>query len=144
MSKFIRILGIVLLAVSAIIAILYYAGPETTSFGEDAPVYTNTILIWGAVLAGIAAVMALVFPLAQMITHPKKARGSLIGILVLVVLVLIGYSFASSTPLDFPKPNPNNVPETLKQVGTGLITMYILLGLGILSIIFTEITKAVK
>ena len=144
MKRFVYILGIVLLAVSAIIAILYYAGPETTSFGEDAPVYTNTILIWGAILAGVAAILALIFPLMQMVTHPKRARGSLIGILALVILVLIGYSLASSTPLDFTKANVNNVPETLKQVGTGLITMYILLGLGIVSIIFTEVSKSFR
>jgi uncharacterized membrane protein len=144
MSKFIRILGIALLAISAIVAILYYAGPEKTMFGEDAPIYTNTILIWGTILAGLAGILALGFQIVNMILFPKKARGSLIGILVLVVMILIGYALASSVPLEFTKPEPNNVPPVLKQVGTGLITTYILLGLGILSIIFTEVSKAVK
>jgi uncharacterized membrane protein len=144
MSKFIRILGIALLAVSAVIGILYYAGPELSGPVDAHPVHTNTILIWGAILAGVAAVLALIFPLFQMVTHPRKAKGSLIGILVLVVFILIAYSFASSVPLDFTKPNENNVPMILKRVGTGLITMYILLGIGVLSIIFTEISKSFK
>ena len=141
MNKFIRILGIVLLAVSAIFGIIFYAGPETAS---GAPTFTNTILIWAAILAGTAAILSLIFPLIQMVTHPKKARGSLIGILVLVVLGLISYALASSEPLHFPKPTEANVPHILKQVGTGIYAMYILVGLGILSIIFTEISKVFK
>jgi hypothetical protein len=141
MNKFIRILGIVLLAVSAIFGIIFYAGPETAS---GAPTITNTILIWAGILAGVAAILSMIFPLIQMIMHPKKARGSLIGIIVLVVLGLVSYALASSEPLAFPKPEPNNVPTILKQAGMGIITMYILLGLGILSIIFTEISKVFK
>jgi len=125
-------------------AVLFYAGPETTGSAGDYPVYTTHILLWGVILAGIAAVLALIFPIIQMITQPKKAKGSLIGILALVVLVFVGYALASSEPLDFVKANPNNVPDTLKQVGTGLISMYILLGFGLLAIVVTEITKAVK
>jgi len=141
MNKFIRILGIVLLAISAVFGIIFYAGPETAS---GAPTFTNTILLWAGILAGIAAVLALIFPLIEMVMHPKKARGSLIGILVLVVLGLIGYALASTEPLTFAKPNPHNVPQILQLSGMGIITMYILVGLGVLSIIFTEIAKVFK
>ena len=140
MNKFLRIFGILLLGVSALFGILFYAGGET----GGTPDYTNTVLIWAAILAGLAAILSLVFPLIQMVTHPKKARGSLLGILVLVVIGLIAYSLASSEPLTFAKENPQNVPDILKQAGTGLITMYILLGVGIVSIIFTEISKVFK
>ena len=141
MNKFIRILGIVLFGVSAVFGIIFYAGPETASGN---PAFTNTILLWAGILAAIAALLALVFPLTEMVMHPKKARGSLIGILVLVVLGLVGYALASTEPLTFAKPNPNNVPSILRLSGMGIITMYILVGLGILSIIFTEIAKAFK
>jgi len=141
MTKFIKILGIVLLSVSAIFGIIFYAGPETAS---GTPTFTNTILIWAGILAGIAAILSLIFPLIQMVTHPKKARGSLIGILVLVVLGLISYALASSEPLHFTKPTEANVPHILKQVGTGIHVMYILVGLGVLSIIYTEISKVFK
>ncbi|MFO8234263.1 MAG: hypothetical protein R6U04_02490 [Bacteroidales bacterium] len=144
MKKFIRILGLALLAISAVLAVLFYAGPETTGAAGEYPVYTQQILVWAAILAGIAGLSALGFQLVNMIIHPKKARGSLVGIVILAILVLIGYGLASSDPLTFAKANPNNVPQTLKQVGTGLITMYILLGLGILSIIFTELSKTFK
>ncbi|MFP3861302.1 MAG: hypothetical protein ACLFUW_10810 [Bacteroidales bacterium] len=144
MNKFIRILGIVLLAISAIFAVLFYAGPETTSAAGDHPEYTQQILTWAAILAAIAAASTLIFQIVHMVLQPRKARGSLIGIVVIAILVLIGYGLASAEPLNFVKENPNNVPQTLKQVGTGLITMYILLGLGILSIIYTEVSKSFK
>ena len=140
MNKFIRILGISLLALSAIAGILFYAGGKT----GDTPNFTNHVLIFAAILVGLTALLALIFPLAQMITHPKKARGSLIGILVLVIVALIGYGIASDVPLNFTKPNELNVAPVLKQVGTGLITMYILFGVGLLAIIFTELSKAFK
>ena len=38
----------------------------------------------------------------------------------------------------------DNVPSVLKKVGTGLISMYILLGLAVLTIVYTEISKYFK
>ncbi len=136
-----RIIIIILGAVSVILGIMYYAGGEMAG-GE--PIYTDHILIWGAILAVIAAAMALLFPLAQIIAQPKRGKGTLIGILSLVIVVLIAYGLASSEPLSFPTPNPDNVPPVLKRVGTGLITMYLLVGIGLVSILFTEISKSFK
>ena len=136
-----RIVEIVLLAVSVILGIMYYAGGELAG-GE--PVYTNHILVWGAILAGVAAIMSLVFPLAQIIAQPKRGRGTLIGIVAMVVVVLVANALASSEPLNFTTPNPDNVPPVLKRVGTGLITFYILAGIGLVSILFTEISKSFK
>ena len=77
MGIFRRIIEILLLAGSVILGVLYYAGGEMAG-GE--PIYTNHILIWAAILAGIAVLMTLVFPLAQIIAQPKRGRGTLIGI----------------------------------------------------------------
>ena len=136
-----RLIIIILGAVSVILGIMYYTGGEMTG-GE--PVYTNHILIWAAILAALAAGMSLLFPLAQIIAQPARGKGTLIGILGLVVVVLIAYGMASSQPLDFPTPNPNNVAPVLKNAGAGLITMYLLVGIGLVSILFTEISKSFK
>jgi hypothetical protein len=136
-----RLIIIILGGISVILGILYYSGGEMAG-GE--PVYTNHILIWAAILAVLAAGMSLLFPLAQIISHPARGRGTLVGILGLVIVVLIAYTMASSQPLQFPSPNPDNVPPVLKNVGAGLITMYLLVGIGLGSIIFTEISKSFK
>jgi len=136
-----RLIIIILGGVSAVLAVMYYGGGEMAG-GE--PVYTNHILIWAAILAVIAAGMALLFPLGQIIAQPKRGKGTLIGIAGLVVLILVAYGLASSQPLDFTTENPNNVPSVLKRVGTGLITMYLLVGVGLVSILFTEVSKSFK
>lgn len=136
-----RIIEILLLAGSVVLGVLYYAGGEMAG-GE--PVYTNHILIWGAILAAIAAAMALIFPLAQIIAQPKRGKGTLVGIAALAIVVFIAYNLASAEPLNFPSPNPNNVPPVLKRVGTGLITLYILIGIGLGTILFTEASKSFK
>ena len=141
MGLFRRIIEILLLAGSVILGVMYYAGGEMAG-GEY--VYTNHILIWAAILAGIAIAMSLIFPLAQIIAQPKRGRGTLIGIAALVVVVFVAYNLASAEPLNFTSPNPNNVPTVLKNVGTGLITMYLLVAVGIGAILFTEVSKSFK
>lgn len=136
-----RLIIIILGAISVILGVLYYTGGEMAG-GE--PVYTNHILIWAAILAVLAAGMSLLFPLAQIIANPRRGRGTLIGILALVIVALIAYSMASSEPLDFATPNPDNVAPVLKNAGAGLITMYLLVGIGLVSIIFTEVSKTFK
>lgn len=136
-----RIIEILLLAGSVILGVLYYAGGE---MGGGEPVYTNHILIWGGILAALAGLLSLLFPLAQIIAQPKRGKGTLIGIVALAILVVIAYNLASAEPLNFASPNPNNVAPILKQVGTGLITLYLLIGVGIGAILFTEVSKSFK
>lgn len=136
-----KLIIIILGAISLVLGIMYYTGGEMAG-GE--PVYTNHILIWAAILAILAAGMSLLFPLAQIITQPSRGKGTLIGILGLVVVVLIAYGLASPEPLNFTTPNPNNVPTVLKNSGAGLITMYLLVGIGLVTILFTEISKSFK
>jgi len=136
-----KLIIIILGAISLVLGIMYYTGGEMAG-GE--PVYTNHILIWAAILAILAAGMSLLFPLAQIIMQPSRGKGTLIGIVALVVVVLIAYGLASPEPLNFTTPNPNNVPTVLKNSGAGLITMYLLVGIGLVAILFTEISKSFK
>lgn len=136
-----KLIIIILGVISLVLGIMYYTGGEMAG-GE--PVYTNHILIWAAILAILAAGMSLLFPLAQIIMQPARGKGTLIGIVALVVVVLIAYGLASPEPLNFTTPNPNNVPTVLKNSGAGLITMYLLVGIGLVAILFTEISKSFK
>ncbi len=143
MSKYIRILLIILMAVSAVLGILFYAGGDVP--GTDQPEYTNTILVWAAILAGLAMAITIIFPIIQMVSNPKGAKKGLLGIVILAVIVFVSYSLAST---DFLKLNESlqkyNEVTTLKQVGAGIYTMYILIGLAILSIVYTEVAKVFK
>lgn len=143
MTKILRIVLIVLLAVSALVTLLFYAGGEEIA-GQ--PTYTNIFILWSYVLTGLAVGFAVIFPVIQMISNPKNAKKGLLGIAVLAVLVLVAYAMSSSELLGITNPDlaKYDVPSTLKYSGTMLNTTYILAGLAILSMIWTEVAKIFK
>ncbi|MFO7842615.1 MAG: ABC-2 transporter permease [Bacteroidales bacterium] len=143
MSKILRIVLIILLAVSAVLGILFYAGGEDVS-GQ--PVYTNTFIGWAFILAGIAVAFAVIFPIFQMFKNPKAAVKGLLGLLVVAVVVFIAYAVSSGEELGITNPElmQYDVPGTLKYAGTLLNSAYLLAGLAILSMIYSEVSKMFK
>ena len=144
MNKLIRILYIVLLAVSALLAVLFYVGGN--EIDGETPVFTQQFILWAYLLVGIATISAVAFPLVQMITNPQKAKKSLLGIAALVAVVAIAYFFSSGELMKFGSQEMAkfNVPSLLKQVDTGMITTYILFGIAIFATIYSEVSKMFK
>jgi len=96
-------------------------------------------------LFGITAVIAVGFPVVYMILNTKTAKNTLIGLAFLAVVVLVSYLLASDKVMTIVGyTGTDNNPETLKQVGTGLYTTYILFGLAFLTILYTEISSSFK
>lgn len=147
-SKIISIVLWVLMGISIILLVLFYFGkvvPGTEDTNLHEPVITQTFLVWAYILGGITAGLALIFPIINVILNPKSAKKGLFVILGVVVLIFIAYSLASDHVLNIPGyDGKDNVTKTLKFTGTGLITMYILAGLAVLSIIYSEIAKYFK
>jgi len=144
MNKLIRIFYIVLLAASALLGLLFYMGG--TELDGSTPVFTNQFILWAYILTGIATLVAIVFPISQMITNPKNAKKSLVGVIALIVVVVLSYLFSSGELMKFSSTElaKFNVPSTLKQVDTGIITTYILAGVAIIAMIYSEIAKMFK
>lgn len=139
-----KVIQWVLFLVSIGLLIAFYFGPVvpgTENTPSEEPQITGTILGWAYILAFIAAGTAIIFSIIQAIFNPKGAKKSLFGLLFAAILIFIAYQLASD---EFLVLSPNykggdNVPSTLKTVGTGLIFMYFLGGIAILSILVTEI-----
>ncbi len=132
----------VLMGVSVALMLIFYFGtdvPGTADTPMREPVVTETILIWAYILVGLALVAALIFPAIRMVTNPRNAKKTLIGLVGVAVIVFIAWQFSSDEVLPLATENPDNVPHVLKMAGTQLGTMYILLALAILSIFYTEI-----
>lgn len=148
LRKIISIILYVLMGVSIILAVLFYFGnviPGTEGTNMEEPVITGKFLLWAGILAAITAGLALIFPLINLFTNLKSAKKGFFVLLGVAVLIFIAYTLASSQVLDIPGySGPDNVPKTLKITGTGLITMYILAGLAVLSILYSEISKYFK
>lgn len=143
MTKILRIVLIILLAISGLLALLFYAGGEDMS-GD--PAYTNIFILWAYVLTGLSVGLAVIFPIIQMITNPKNTKKSLMGIVALAVFVGIAYAVSSTDSLGITNPDiiQYDVPSSLKYAGTMINSIYILAAIAILSMVYTEVAKIFK
>jgi len=147
-SRLINILLGVLMAITAVMVVIFYAGPlvegtEGTNFEE--PRITETFLTWAYILLGITAGLTIIFSLIGLFLNPKGAKKSIVAIVFAAVVVLIAWFLADDTVLNLPHyTGKDNVPQTLKFVDTGLFSAYLLAGVAILAIIYSEISKAFK
>lgn len=98
-------------------------------------------LAYVMVIAG--TIGAIVFPLIQAFGEPKKLVQAGIGIAGIGVLYLIGWALAGSEVTT--KFIENGVDESLsKIIGGVLVTMYLLMGVALIGIVYTEFSKALK
>lgn len=135
------------MGVSVVLMLIFYFGadvPGTTGTPMQEPVITETILIWAGVLVGLATMAAVIFPLIRMVMNPKNAKKTLFGLVGVAVIIFVAWQFSSDEILPLATENPDNVPHVLKLAGTQLGTMYILLGMAVLSIFYTEIRNLFK
>lgn len=101
---------------------------------------TNYGILLTYLLLAVAVIAAVGFPLLQLAKNPKGAKGALIGIGLLVVVVGISYALSSDV-------NPSNMditPATAKQVDTGLYAFYILALVAIGATVYAEVSKMFK
>lgn len=86
-------------------------------------------------LLAIAALAAIVFAIIHMIGNFRKAIPTLIGIAALALIILISYAASTSEAY------PNATPAVSQWVGGGITATMVLVGLGIVAAIFTEVSK---
>jgi hypothetical protein len=92
------------------------------------------------ILIALAVAASVIFPVIQLAQNPKGAKGALIGIGLLIVVLGISFGLASDV-------NPSKIdlaPETAKQVGMGLYAVYILGTVAVGSIVYSEVSKMLK
>lgn len=144
-KKILNIVTIVMFVITLVSLGLFVFGGQVPNQLYPTPVYTEAFLNWAYVLCGVAVLAALVFPVARLISRPKEAMKSFIGLGCVVVVVLIAYAMADDTPLQLTGyTGPDNVPSRLLFTDTIIYTMYILFGAAVLAIIGTEIYRRVK
>ena len=126
-------------------AAYFYLGPENTDSAYPHPVATDAFLNWANILFWVTIVITLGFEIFHIIMNPKSAVRTLISLAIIGVIVLIAYALADGTPLKIVGyQGPDNVPSMLKMAGTMLYTMYILFGVTIVVILYTELSRLFK
>ncbi|MCD6347585.1 MAG: hypothetical protein J7L96_09225 [Bacteroidales bacterium] len=138
-----------LLAVSVLLVVLFYIkngsvntddswSKQTAEFGP----ILNYYIIWAYILVGLAIFFTLVFPLGNMIAHPKSGLKTLAFLAGLALLLFIGYQLADDTILQLPGyTGSDNVPQRLKLAGMGIYMMYFTLAGALLAMLFSSIRK---
>ena len=151
--KYIKYLSYVLLLLGVgvfvyfVVASVLYPEPAT-----EFPVGTvgnamgvNVMLIYAYVVFAVALVLAIVFPLINIISNPRGAMRTLIGVVAMLVIFFVSYLLSSDAPVPNPAANgyfPN--PTVLKRTDVGLYAGYAIFVVAILVILWGEIRSAVK
>lgn len=144
-KKILNIVTLVMFLITVVLLGLFMFGGNVPNQLYTTPVYTASLLNWAYILCGIAVLSALIFPVARLVTRPKQAMKSFLGLVVIVILVLIAYAMADGTPMKIIGYNgPDNVPSMLIFSDTIIYTMYFLFAGAILAILGTEIYRRMK
>jgi hypothetical protein len=132
---YIKYLAYILMGISALVGLLFYMNV----------ISEGLLLTWAYILVITAAVTSLLFPLLNFVTNPKKGLGTLVGVLVLGVIILISYMLGSGEVLNIMGyTGTDNVPSTLKLTDMGIFTMYFLLFGAFFAIVVTEVMSFFK
>jgi hypothetical protein len=133
-SKLLQILLGILLAISAVLGILFY----TDVISDD------LVLYWGYLLVLFTAAITIIAPLIYLIFNLRNAVKFLIILAAMVVLALISYALSTNEFSALKLEEMDSSAETSVMVGAGLIFLYILAALAILSIIYASISRIFK
>jgi len=133
-SKILRIFLGVLLAISALLAILFFVDV----ISDDVLIY------WGYFLVILTAVITILFPLVFLILNPKNSIKIFIAIGLMVVIAIIAYSLSQVNFTELQLEKLDTTERTAKYVGAGLIFTYIMAALAVLSIVYASISKIFK
>ncbi len=112
------------------------------------PVFTDALLYWVYILLGITLLSVFVFSIFGFVNNlrynRKKAINSLITLVVFAVLLIIAYSIGDGTPLNIlGYEGPDNVKGMLKLTDMWLYSIYILMALTILAMLFSPLIKRI-
>jgi len=100
--------------------------------------------IWLAfIMVGLAALLSIVMPIINSLSHPKTLVKSAIGILVLGVIFIICWAIAGDE-VSRRFVDEGLTASTSKFAGGLLMTMYTLFVVTVIGIVFSEINKALK
>lgn len=103
----------------------------------------DILLYLGYTLVIIAFVASLILPLINALGNPMSLLKTGAGIIAVVVIYFIAYAF-SGAEVTQAYAEKGVGPELSKAVGGFLIMAYILLGVSIVGILFTEFSKIFK
>jgi hypothetical protein len=164
LNKIVKIFGYAVLAITAIIGILFFlqdapklqAGldaiqdmPQELKPAEIAIIaqgWGASVYYWAVILTVLGAVVAVGFAIYKFVTgvidNPKSAIKPGISIAIIALLVIVAYSMSSDTiPVFLGADNFDISPAESKWVETFIYSMYLLVGFNVLALVYSEVSR---
>lgn len=138
--KFVKFIGYGLLAISVLITFAFLGSSNFTT--KEFPL-TDLMLNWTYLMLVLAAIVAVVMPLINIVKNPRAMVGSLVGFGIIAVLVLVCYLMASDEPVVTVSTTFDN-KAALLVTDAGLYATYITFVVAIVAIIGGELFKVFK
>lgn len=136
MAKFVKYLSYALLAITAVLGVLFYATSNTEGM-------TEIMLYYCYILFFAAIALALILPLINLLNNPKGFKKIMTNLGAIIVVFGLSYILASGDALQVAV-NPAPSEFTLKLTDAGLIATYILSVISIVAIVLGGIMNLVK
>ena len=103
----------------------------------------DIFLYIGYALTFLAAAGAVILPLISSLGNPKSLMGTGIGVAALLILFGISYALSGSEVTDIYREFDVDASGS-KTIGGMLTMMYLLIGLAVFGILYTEVNKMLK
>ena len=107
-------------------------------------IIVNVGIIIAYILIVIGVVSAVVFPLINAVSQPQSLVKSGIGILAIAVVFGIGYALSDSGLTAKFIQSGVETEGLSKMIGGALTMVYLLMGVALIGIVYTEFSKAFK
>jgi hypothetical protein len=148
-GKIVTILLWVLLIISAVMVVSLMANISENDADPTMGSWVSTNLVWSYILLAIGAGIVLIAGLYHMISDIKAAKGGLVALVFFAVIFGISYAFSSDAIPQFVGVQEfiNSgalTAKVSKLIDTGLYATYILLGLAVLSIVYSSVNRLFK
>ena len=145
LSKVLNIILLVLMAVTVILGVMFYVKvAPAEEITENLMKYINWFMIWGLILIVTVIFFAVIVgPIISIINNPKGIIKTGISIVFLGIIIAIGFALAKVEDIHLAE-EVTNLATRQKVADTSLFSMYILAGLGIIAIFFSEIKSILK
>ena len=147
-----EIFFIALMAISVLLTVVFYL--NTGKINSEAPLNAqisqigsilDLLTYWAYILTFLSVIFAVGFPIIQMIGNPKSGIKAAASVGILAVVMFIFYQLGDGTIMNIAGYNgSDNVPKTLKLVDMVMFSMYAMVVVSVIALLYAEISKLFK
>lgn len=141
-----KIISVILIVIAVIgmVAVLIKGGHEMKDNQSVQNSILNPFFITAYIALGLCLLLALLFPIINIIAQPKKLIRTLIGVIVLVIVGVIAYALSKNELSAF-KLMEYNISESFsRQIGAAIIVTYIIALGSVVAVFYAEISNLFK